>query len=196
MTTRDRSDIADIAAEIVAQVNAITANTLASATTTSTAWYNFGADAPPSAVFVTGGAAAGSGDIISVSSETESSTVNGVTFTIVETASVGANPVASIVSGNIQVAVDNATTTSLSSIVTAINNLEGYSAELTSDDGDGVYTPTAEAPPAVATLAGGVTPSGGLDNDIVFEIAGANGAEVLSFRPSARGPRSSRPSTA
>ncbi|MGD9632291.1 MAG: flagellin [Pirellulales bacterium] len=174
--------LANIASEIVAQVNAITAGTLASATTTSTGSYHSGTDAPPSATFVSGGAAAGAGDVITVSSETESSTPNGVTVTLVETAGIGANPVASIVSGNIQVAVDSTASTSLSAIVTAINNLEGYSAVLTSDDGDGTYSPTAEAPPTAATLAGGVTPSGGLDSDIVFEIAGANGAEVLSFQ--------------
>lgn len=175
--------IANIASEIMAQVNAITANTIASATTTSTASYNSGTETPPAAVFLTGGAAAGAGNVITVSSEAESSAGNGITVTLVEQANVGANPVATILSGgNIQVAVDNTVTTSIASIVTAINNLEGYAAVLTADDGRNVYTPTAEAPPTAATLAGGVTPSGGLDSDIVFEIAGSNGAEVLSFQ--------------
>jgi flagellin len=44
-----------------------------------------------------------------------------------------------------------------------------------------LYNPTTQTPPVVANTAGGVTASGGIAADVVLELAGSNGAEVLSF---------------
>jgi flagellin len=57
--------------------------------------------------------------------------------------------------------------------------LAGYSASLTSGAGNGVFTPATDNI-SPATLANGAAP-GGLDTQIVLEISGTNGAEVLSF---------------
>jgi flagellin len=118
-------------------------------------------------------------DVITITADETG--VNTATVTIIEAASHGTTPTAAIVGGNIQVTVDSAATTALSAIVTAINGLDGYSAELTTEDGDGNYVGT-ETPPTAATLGGGVASAGGIAADLVIELAGATGGEVLSFQ--------------
>ncbi len=120
-------------------------------------------------------------DVITITADATGTAANGVTVTIVEAASHGATPTAAIVGGNIQVTVDDTGTTALSAIVAAISGLDGYTASLTGTDGDGNYVGT-ETPPTAATLAGGEAGSGGISANLVIELSGTNGGEVLSFQ--------------
>ncbi len=152
-----------------------------SATTTSTDSYDPTADAPPGSAATLSGGSAGGSDVITVTADTEG--VDTHTITIQEGASVGTTPTATINgSGNIVVTVDNTATTTIGAIATAISGLAGYSASVNAGGtGNGSYIGSSDTPPSVATLAGGVAATGGLDSDIVFEISGETGADVLSF---------------
>ena len=129
-----------------------------------------------------GGRDAGS-RVITITSATTGAAANGKTVTIAESASVTAGaPTATVDgSGNITVTVNDTTATDLDDINTAINALEDYNASISVGTGDGLYNPTTQTPPVVANTAGGVTASGGIAADVVLELAGSNGAEVLSF---------------
>ncbi len=128
---------------------------------------------------LSGGRDAGAGTI-TVTAATASATTNGVTLTLIEDNTVAAGTAVAALNGsNIEVRVNGSV--SYSTINTAINNLADYNSALSGTSGDTNYSTADDTPPAAATFAGGVTASGGLDSDIVFEIAGVTGAEVLSF---------------
>jgi len=128
-----------------------------------------------------GGRDAGS-RVITITSATTGAAANGKTVTIVEAASIGATPTAAVDgSGNITVTVDDTVATDLDDINTAINNLDDYNASISVGTGDGLYNPSTQTPPVVANTSGGVTASGGIAADVVLELSGSNGAEVLSF---------------
>jgi flagellin len=129
---------------------------------------------------LTGGSAGGS-DVITITSDTTGTTANGVTVSIIEAAAHGTTPTAAIVGGNIQVTVDNTATTTIANIATAINGLTGYGATVTTNTGNGNYIGSSDAPPTAATLAGGTASSGGISADVVLELSGTTGSEVLSF---------------
>jgi flagellin len=151
-----------------------------SATTASTADYNPTSDTPPgSAATLTGGTDARSHGITVTAS---TAGVDTHTVSLVEAAGHGAATAAFDGSGNIVVTVDNSASTTLSSIATAIGGLTGYTAAVDAGGtGAANYIGSSDTPPSTATLAGGASASGGLDSDIVFEISGATGADVLSF---------------
>ena len=129
-----------------------------------------------------GGRDAGS-RAITITSATTGTAANGKTVTIAESASVTAGaPTAAVDgSGNITVTVNDTTATDLDDIATAINGLEGYNASIDVGTGDGTYNPTTQTPPVVSNTSGGVTASGGISGDVVLELTGSDGAEVLSF---------------
>lgn len=130
---------------------------------------------------LSGGRDAGS-RVITITSATTGAAANGKTVTIVEAASIGATPTAAVDgSGNITVTVDNTVATDLDDIATAINALDDYNASINVGTGDGLYNPSTQTPPVVANTSGGVTASGGIAADVVLELSGSNGAEVLSF---------------
>ena len=77
--------------------------------------------------------------------------------------------------------VDDTATSTIASIASAINGLTGYNAAVVAGGtGNGNYIGSSDTPPTTATLAGG-TAAGGFNADIVFELSGATGADVLSF---------------
>ena len=90
-------------------------------------------------------------------------------------------PVSDVVGGDIEVRVNG--TVGYAAINSAINNLTDYNSALSATSGDTNYVDSLDTPagPPVATLAGGSDASGGLDSAIVLEVAGADGADVLSF---------------
>jgi flagellin len=115
-----------------------------------------------------------------VQADTAGVAANGVTVTIAESAAIPVDTVsASIVSGNISVLVRG--TVTKAAIVAAIDGLVGYSATTLTATGDTTYIESADTPPGVGTLAGGVAASGGLAQDAVFALSGSTGAEVFSF---------------
>lgn len=129
-----------------------------------------------------GGRDAGS-RVITITSATTGAAANGKTVTVVESASVTAAAPTAVDdgSGNITVTVNDTNATDLDDINTAINALDDYNSSISVGTGDGLYNPTTQTPPVVANTAGGVTASGGISGDVVLELTGSNGAEVLSF---------------
>lgn len=98
-------------------------------------------------------------------------------ITITQAAGV-TTPTASVdENGNITIQVSDTATTALSAIVSSINNLDGYEAELTTNAGDAVFDPTND------TISGSAitgAEAGGLDADVVFELSGRTGSEVFN----------------
>jgi len=121
--------------------------------------------------------------VITINAATAGAAFSGKTVTIAESSSVTAGaPTAAVDgSGNITVTVNDTAATDLDDIATAINNLADYNATIDVGTGDGLYNPSTQTPPVVANTAGGVTASGGISADVVIELAGSTGAEVLSF---------------
>jgi flagellin len=118
---------------------------------------------------------------LTVSAAQTGTTANGVTVTLIEDALVTAGTAeASIVAGNVQVRVNG--TVAYTAIRDAINNdIEGYTASLSATSGYQNYITSADTPAGGATLAGGVDTAGGIAEDVVIELAGSEGSEVLSF---------------
>jgi flagellin len=128
---------------------------------------------------LSGGRDAGSATI-AVTADTAGGAANGVTVTLIEDNTITNNTaVAAFNGGNIEVRVRG--TVTKAAIATAIDGLAGYSATVTSSSGDGNYTDSIDTPPAAAALAGGVAASGGLAQDVVFQLSGSLGSEVFSF---------------
>jgi len=114
-------------------------------------------------------------------SDTAGAAANGVTVTLTEDNSITNNTAsASIVGGNIQVLVRG--TVSRSAIASAINGLDGYSASITASSGDTSYIEAQDTPPAASTLGGGVAAAGGLTQDVVFQLSGKAGSEVINLK--------------
>lgn len=129
---------------------------------------------------LSGGRDAGSAAIL-VQADAAGTAGNGVTVTLQESGSIDNNTaVASLVGGNI--VVDIRGTVSYSDIASAIDGLSGYSASITSSSGDADYIESLDTPPAAGTLIGGINQSGGIAQDVVFDLSGRNGTETFSFR--------------
>ncbi|QDS89152.1 B-type flagellin [Rosistilla ulvae] len=80
---------------------------------------------------------------------------------------------------NITITVDDDSDTDLADIIAAIeNDLTGYSAELTTNDGDGILH---IADDSIATTEIEDADDGGITADVVFELAGATGSEVFNI---------------
>ncbi|MBA3483436.1 MAG: flagellin [Pirellulales bacterium] len=121
--------------------------------------------------------------VITVTSANPGTAANGKTVTITESAAVtAAAPTATADgSGNITVLVNDTGTTALADITTAINSLAGYNATINVGTGDGNYNAATQTAPVVANTAGGTAATGGISADVVLELSGSTGAEVLSF---------------
>ena len=152
---------------------------VASATTSSTASFLGSADSTPATDSLTGGADA-TQDVITVTADAEGTAANGVAVSIVEAAAHGAPTAAIDGSGNIVVTTDTAAATTITQINNVIDSLTGYSAQVTDSSGDDTYINGTDNSVS-ASLAGGAAASGGLADDVVFEVSGKTGAEVLSF---------------
>ena len=126
-------------------------------------------------------------DVVTITSDTVGTAGNGKTVTVQETNNStlfnGATGVGAVDDGNGNITVylsDAATSIDIDNVANAINTLTGYSASVTSAAGSGSYDSTTQTEPTVADTAGGAA-SGGLAAAAVFELAGLNGSEVLSF---------------
>src|SRR4029079_10910976 len=82
-------------------------------------------------------------------------------------------------SGNITVLVNDAGTTDLDAVTSAIDTLADYSASLATTTGDGNYNAVTQTAPVVANTAGGAVATGGISHDLVFELAGATGSGMF-----------------
>jgi flagellin len=130
---------------------------------------------------LSGGRDAGS-SVITITSASAGTSANGKTVTITESATPSTSaPTATVDgSGNITVLVNNAGTTDLDAIASAIDALADYSAALATTTGDGNYNAVTQTAPVVANTAGGVAATGGISSDLVFQLSGATGSEVFS----------------
>ncbi len=145
-----------------------------SATTASTSFYDTTADAPPANTTLDNGLDASTDSItITAVDGRESISVSLVTGT-----GVGATPT---VSGNSDsgfvVTVDDALTTSFADIATALQGNAGITSATTTSTRS-FAGGTDVAPTTASTLIGDAI---GIDDAVVFELAGSNGSEVLSF---------------
>jgi flagellin len=131
-------------------------------------------------VYTVSGRDAGS-HAFTVTADTAGAAANGVTVTIQESTSIPVNTVSAAINGSNNIVVDVNGTVTKAAIVSAINGLAGYSVTSTSATGDANYIDSADTPPGVATLAGGANASGGLAQDVVFELSGLGGTEVFTF---------------
>ncbi len=120
--------------------------------------------------------------VITITSATAGTAANGKTVTIVESDTVTAAAPTAVDdgSGNITVTVEDTDTTTLAAITSAIDSLTDYSASLVVTTGDGNYNPVTQTEPVVANTAGGINGSGGISNDLIFELIGTLGTEVFS----------------
>jgi flagellin len=131
-------------------------------------------------------------DVITITNEAVGTAGNGKTVTVVENttgfnSSTGVGAVVDS-NGNITVTLNSAAASiDIDDIANAIDGLETsggtikYSASVTTAGGSGVYNAvTTTTPPTVANTANGAE-AGGLAVAAVFELAGINGSEVLSF---------------
>ncbi len=126
------------------------------------------------------GQSAGAGTI-TVTADAAGVDANGVTATLIEDNTIANNTAVATLNGaNIEVRVNG--TVSYAAINSAIDGLAGYSSTLTGTSGNTNYIASADTPPTAATLAGGANQSGGISADLVIELAGATGGEVLTFQ--------------
>jgi flagellin len=81
--------------------------------------------------------------------------------------------------------IDNSVPVSIASIRNALATITeiGTATFTSSSPGTSSYTAAADAPPATVAIvgAGSSAASNGIDQDLVFELAGSTGSEVLSF---------------
>ncbi len=122
---------------------------------------------------------------ITVTSSTAGTAADGTTITIVEDSGVttAAPTAVDDGEGTITVTVNDTGTTTLAAITSAIDALDDFSASLSVTSGDGDYVgggASGQNAVADATTAGGADASGGITNDLVFELSGAGGSEVFS----------------
>ncbi|MEO0530373.1 MAG: flagellin [Planctomycetota bacterium] len=168
--------IDDTAATTISAIaGAINGITEVNASTTSTASYDGGADTAPALFQLTNGSAATT-ESIDITSATN---VNSFDITIVENTGVGATPaVTGDATNGYQVSIDDAADTSITAIASAIQTqiAEVSNATTTSTAN---FNGTADSAPATLSLVEGAT--GGLTQAVTFELAGIDGAEVLSF---------------
>jgi flagellin len=171
----DTADLDDVAAAIAAEAE------FASAVVTGNETISAAEATAATASVTTVGRLAGS-SVITISSVSAGAAANGKTVTIVESAAVTTSaPTATVDgSGNITVTVNDTGTTDLDAVTSAIDALDDYSATLATTTGDGNYNAVTQAPPAVANTAGGAAATGGITEDLVFELGGADGSEVFS----------------
>jgi flagellin len=172
---------ADGSTDVTDIVNAINAGSDFTATVGANALVDqAAATAATVTTALSGGRDAGSATI-AITADTAGTAANGVTATLIEDSTLtGTNAVqAALNGGNIEVRVKG--TVTKAQIVSAINDLPGYSATTTTSSGDGNYVQASDTPPGAATLAGGVAATGGLATDAVFQLSGSAGSEVFSF---------------
>jgi flagellin len=105
---------------------------------------------------------------------------NNFTIAVQEFAGVGATP--SVIDnggGSFTIRVDNSVATNVSAIATAIAGISGVASAVYG--GAASYVGSIDTPAgASVSLSGGT--DGGITEDLVVELAGSNGAEVLSFQ--------------
>ncbi|MCA9129867.1 MAG: flagellin [Planctomycetales bacterium] len=125
-------------------------------------------------------------DVITVTADEATPDFDGVTITLNADNSLAAGTATAELDddGNIVVNVSSLGAVTIGAIATAIDDLEGFGAEVTAEDGDGVYDIVNDTAAVTTDLAGGVF-GGGLNADLVVQLTGATGSEVFQFEQGA-----------
>ncbi len=131
------------------------------------------------------GADAGS-DIITITANAAGA--NDRTLAFVDSANLGDGVINVVDDGStLTVNIDDDSTFTLTDIADAITAGDfGFTATLTQNSGNGQYVAGTDTTPTtgnggITAISGGVDSSGGLAAQVIIELAGVNGAEVLSF---------------
>jgi flagellin len=164
----------DTTADVYAAINAggdFVASALTGGTETVSA-------ATTSTGTLAGGRDAGSA-AITVTADDAGVAANGVTVTLNESGATPNTAVASIVGGNIVVAING--TVDKADIAAAINALDGYSASALVTGDDSYISASENHASFSGTLTAGSDGSGGLTHDVTLQLGGANGVEVFTF---------------
>ncbi len=103
-----------------------------------------------------------------------------ITFQQDNSLAVGAAQASVDANGNIIVKTKNTGDVTLSAITNAINGLADYSASVTTSNGDGIYSVGVDSAPTISNLTGGAA-SGGLADNLVFQVSGGSGSETFQF---------------
>lgn len=121
-------------------------------------------------------------DVITVTADVANAANDGPTITLNADNSLAAGLATAAVdgSGNIVVNVSNNGPVSVGSIRTAIDDLDGFGATITTSDGDGSYDIVNDTAATTTALAGGVF-GGGLGADLVVQLTGSLGSQVVEF---------------
>ena len=128
----------------------------------------------------TAGRDAGSATI-TITSDVAGAAFDGRTVTLIEDGTVTSGTAEAAFNGNnLEVRVNG--TVSYSAIATALDGLAGFTATLSASSGDSNYNTALDTPPgAPTTLIGGADATGGLSQDVVFQLAGKDGVEIFTF---------------
>jgi flagellin-like hook-associated protein FlgL len=172
-------DISD-ALETIAEIGAGGSSTVTPATVFDTSAF----DPSVGNTTVAGARTAGS-DVITITATEESPEFDGTISFNTTNPTTGAISAAVDDDGNITISVDATSSYSMAQIVSAINDIEGYSAELTSDEGSGFFDAndiTESTAPTFTALTGGVARTGGLAADAVVQLTGTQGSEVFNLK--------------
>jgi flagellin len=143
-------------------------------------------DLGTSASTLSGGTNANKNDVITVTADDSGTSLNGKTISLVQDNSIatGAATASVLTDGNIEVRIKNSGNVNISTIAGAINNLDGISASVTTNDGDGIYSIGTDTAPTITAFANGAA-GGGLIADLVIKLTGGTGSEVLQFKKGA-----------
>ncbi|TWU65522.1 Flagellin [Crateriforma conspicua] len=176
ITVADGATTADIAAAIDNEGTFITKNVQNGTALFATA--DLGANDPS----LTGGTDATADDVITVTADEASADSDGVSITLNADNSLAAGEAQASLDddGNIVVAVSSNGAVNVGTISAAIDDLDGFSAEVTATDGDGSYDIDNDTAATTTDLSGGVF-GGGLNADLVVQLTGSLGAEVFQF---------------
>jgi flagellin len=125
-------------------------------------------------------------DVITVTADDPSAEFDGRTISVTGNNALAAGTArASLVGGNIQVEVSSlGNGVTMGAIASAISELDGFSASVTTTNGDGVFDVTNDSAPTTTALAGGQF-GGGLNADLVVRLTGKTGSEVFQFEKGA-----------
>jgi flagellin len=171
-------DISD-ALETIAEIGAG-----GSATVTPATVFDTDAFDPSVGNTTVAGARTSGSDVITITATEESPDFDGtISFNTTNATPGGIS--ASVVDGNITISVDATSSYSTAQIISAINDLDGYSAELTTDEGSGFFDAndiTESTAPTFTALTGGVARTGGLAADAVVQLTGTQGSEVFNLK--------------
>ncbi|QDU57629.1 flagellin N-terminal helical domain-containing protein [Aeoliella mucimassa] len=140
-------------------------------------------------VSLTGGSAGSTGTLaIDITTDANTATYNGFAINVTEGGGTANTATATLNTSGSSIDINITGTVTAQAIIDAISGIDGFTASLDGTNSTSGFTAAGtnyveasdSAPGTAPTLTGGDN-GGGLANDVVFELSGTNGSEVLSF---------------